>query len=370
MNIYLSKTLFFLHIFIALISLSAKANGNHRVDFERANSPLFGFSELNIGNDTTLCAYTPKLLNATLPNCKKCQYKWSTGDTIAKIIVKPAKTTRYAVTVTDENGIESKDDIEIKVIERPESFTVNLTPPRCTGTSDGTIIIDNITGGTSPYTIVVKGGDTVYNRLFLPKLKAGDYALSLIDKKGCKLDTLLILENPTPFNLYITPHQEVHLGDSFRLWLTPNHKLDTFFWADRHIHSLDTIIKPIDSHNYVFTGVDEFGCSKTVVSQITVRRENRYFAPNTFSPNSDNKNDFFQIYGGNTVVSIDGMNIFDQWGKHLYEATRIFPIADQVGWDGRIDGREAAIGVYMFVATITYIDGKKEIISGNFTLMR
>jgi gliding motility-associated-like protein len=367
MNIFSIKTLGLLLSFIGFLPLFATASTS---DVRRINPPLHVFADLNIGNDTTVCQYTPKLLNATLKGCNNCQYSWSTGETTAKIVVKPAKTSRYAVTVIDDVGIEYKDDIEIKVIERPQSFTLDLTPPRCTGNSDGTIIIDNIKGGVSPYSLVVLGGDTVYNRLFIPKLKAGDYPISLIDKKGCRLDTMIILENPTPFNLYLTKNQEVKLGDSFRLLAFSNHKLDTFFWADRNIRSLDTLIKPFDSHNYSFTATDEFGCTKSTVVQITVRRENLYYAPQVFSPNGDRNNDFYQVYGGKTVVSIDNMKIFDRWGEMMFETPRIYPASEQMGWDGRINGREALAGDYIFLATATYIDGRKEIIKGDFTLMR
>jgi gliding motility-associated-like protein len=367
MNIFSIKTLSLLLSFIGFIPFFATASTG---GVRRVNLPIDGFAELNIGNDTTVCQYTSKLLNAGLKNCKNCRYNWSTGETTAKIVVKLAKTSRYAVTVIDDDGIEYKDDIEIKVLERPQSFSLDLTSPRCTGNADGAIIIDNIKGGVPPYSLVIQGSDTVYSRLFISKLKGGDYPISLIDKNGCKLDTIIVLENPTPFNLFLTKNQEVKLGDSFRLLAFSNHKLDTFFWADKNIRSLDTFIKPFDSHNYSFTATDEFGCTKSGVVQITVRRENLYFAPLAFSPNGDRNNDFYQIYGGKTVVSIDDMKIFNRWGEMMFETPRIYPASEQMGWDGRTKGREALGGVYIFLATATYIDGRKEVIKGDFTLMR
>ena len=326
-------------------------------------------SEPHIGNDTLICQYKSKLLDATMPNCKNCIYRWSTGEKTAKIVVKPSKSNQYSVTVTDDSGCQSKDSIDINVIEAPQSFSLVLTSPRCTDAADGVIAIDNITGGTPPYSIVVKGA-TFANQVFAPKLKAGDYPVVLIDKNGCRLDTLVILENPTPFNLYIAKNQEVAFGDSFRLWAIGNHKLDTFFWTDRRIQTMDTIIKPFDSQNFGLTAIDEFGCTQTANAQITVRRNNLYFTPEAFSPNNDKTNDVYQIYGGKTVVSIDNMKIFDRWGEQMYEIDRIYPASEQMGWDGRINGREALPDVYAFFATITYIDGRKELVKGSFILVR
>jgi gliding motility-associated-like protein len=252
---------------------------------------------------------------------------------------------------------------------KPYTFSVVLTPPRCNGGSDGVITIENVKGGTPPYKFTVKG-EIFSNQLFAQKLKGGDYKVSLIDKNGCKLDTLIILENPTPLNLYMTKNQEVKYGDSFQLWAAANHKLDTFFWSDRSIRSLDTIIKPLDSQNFSLAVIDEYGCTKTGVAQITVRRDNLYFPPTSFSPNNDKINDFYLIYGGNTVVSIDDMKIFDRSGALLFTTPRVYPAPENTGWDGRINGREALPDDYLFIATITYVDGKKELIKGDFTLMR
>ncbi len=326
-------------------------------------------SELHIGNDTLVCQYKPLVLDATIPDCRNCLYRWSTGETTAKIVVKPTKTSQYTVSVTANNACELQDDVEIDVIQPPNAFSFVLTPPRCNNGTDGVIAIDSISGGTPPYSIVVKG-DTLINQIFVPNLKAGDYPVVLIDKKGCKLDTLVKLENPTPFNIYITQSQELSFGDSFRLWAIGNHTLDTFFWTDRSIRVLDTIVKPFDSQTFGITAIDEYGCQKTAVTQITVRRDNLYFTPQAFSPNNDRVNDFYQIYGGKTVVSIDDMKIFDRWGEMMYETTRIYPAPEQMGWDGRINGHEALPGVYVFFATVTYIDGRKGLIKGDFTLAR
>ena len=50
---------------------------------------------------------------------------------------------------------------------------------------------------------------------------------------------------------------------------------------------------------------------------------------------------------------------------------RIFPAAtEQDGWDGHFRGREALPGVYIYIAEVIYIDGRKERIKGELTLVR
>ena len=54
----------------------------------------------------------------------------------------------------------------------------------------------------------------------------------------------------------------------------------------------------------------------------------------------------------------------------MFQKDLIFPAAETEGWDGYFKGREAPAGVYVFIAEVTYIDGRKEQIKGDFTLIR
>jgi gliding motility-associated-like protein len=105
-------------------------------------------------------------------------------------------------------------------------------------------------------------------------------------------------------------------------------------------------------------------------TQVIIRRDNLFYMPLAFSPNGDLVNDFYTIYGGKTVVSIKKFKIFARGGHLMYEKELIFPAADTEGWDGRFQGQEAPPGVYVFLAEVMYIDGRKELIKGDFTLLR
>jgi gliding motility-associated-like protein len=326
-------------------------------------------TELNIQNDTLVCKLKPVTLDATIPNCRNCLYQWSTGETTATVTVNPKKTTKYIVTVTANNACVVTDNATIVIVPPPEKMAFTITQPRCTDWKDGVIALDSVIGGTPPFSLIF-GNDTLINQIFKDKVKAGKYPIVLIDKNKCSIMDVVEVPNPSPFVIELPPNQDLQFGDSLRLFVKSNHKLDTFFWTDRTIKTLDSYVKPFDSQNYGLTAIDEFGCSKTAVTQITVRRDNLFFPPQAFSPNGDKVNDFYQLFGGKTVVSIDDMRIFDRWGTQVHEVKRIFPANEEAGWDGRIRGREALPGVYVFFATVTYIDGRKELIKGDFLLAR
>ncbi len=88
------------------------------------------------------------------------------------------------------------------------------------------------------------------------------------------------------------------------------------------------------------------------------------FIPNAFSPNSDNNNDLFSIRLGKDAIGMD-MTIFDRWGKQIYSSTSI-----NAGWDGRVKGRDADIGVYQYIIKVKFRDNKVETFTGDFTLIR
>jgi gliding motility-associated-like protein len=326
--------------------------------------------DLDIGNDTLVCKLNPVTLSAEIPNCRNCSYRWNSGETTPSVIVNPTKTTRYKVDIVVNRGCEITDNIDVVVYPSPDSVAYIVTPPRCHDGKDGGVAIDSITGGTPPFTLVLDT-DTFRQTRFINNIKAGKYPVTLIDKKGCTLKSEVTVPNPSPFELDIVKSTELPFGDSIRLWVTPNHPLDTFFWTNKNIKTLDTIVTPFDSETYGITATDTFGCSKTAVAQFTVRRTNLYFAPNIFSPNGDTNNDYYQLYGGKTVVSITEFQIFNRWGEMLYANPKIFPSLEQGnGWNGYFRGENALPGVYAFTALVTYIDKRSEYIKGSFNLVR
>ncbi len=325
--------------------------------------------DLNLGNDTLVCRATPVFLDATIPNCGNCLYEWSNGARTASITVRPIVTTPFSVKVTATDACIIQDKMEVVIIPSPTVATYIVQPPRCNDGKDGVIALDSARGGTPPYYLEVNG-EIFPRQIFIDKRASGTYRVALVDRKGCRLESDIVVPNPRPFILALPPSAEIPFGDSFRLKVTSDRPLSSFKWSDRSIRSLDTFVRPFDSQTYNLFATDSLGCSKTASTQLTIRRDNLFFAPDIFSPNGDTKNDFYTIYGGKMIKSIENLRIYDRWGELVYQAKRLFPVADSEGWDGTFRGRDMAVGIYAFNVEVTYIDGKKIIVKSNLTLMR
>ncbi len=85
--------------------------------------------------------------------------------------------------------------------------------------------------------------------------------------------------------------------------------------------------------------------------------------PTAFSPNGDGFNDIFSIFG-DELLSAE-MFIYNRWGTEIFTSEGL-----GTGWNGEIDGEPAEIGVYVFYANITFVNGDQELRKGNITLIR
>jgi gliding motility-associated-like protein len=87
------------------------------------------------------------------------------------------------------------------------------------------------------------------------------------------------------------------------------------------------------------------------------------FVPNAFSPNKDGDNDILYVRG----ILVDKMifRVFNRWGEMVFESTNP---AD--GWDGSFKGKLCDPDVFDYYLDVTCIDGQKNLLKGNVTLLK
>ena len=121
------------------------------------------------------------------------------------------------------------------------------------------------------------------------------------------------------------------------------------------------------SYNVWLIVSDSIGCTDSIMHSVYIRQEYILFAPNTFSPNGDGKNEEFIPKGiGLKDVEFE-MYIYDRWGDLIYETTDI-----KKPWDGTANKgqMEAQEDVYVWLVYTKEANRKKHQYVGHVTLIR
>lgn len=319
-------------------------------------------------------------------NAGRTTYTWSTPQGLDSLATN-LKAGAYAITATDINGCR---DSMVYTILQPDSiffFMQRPSQPRCNGQST-TIKVDTAYGSTGRYPFLVSLDNSVaYPVGYYMPTYAGTHQLTIIEQTtGCTLDTTITITEPPAVkvdfdSLPNNPGQvrlKVGLGDSLRL--KPNVisslPIDSVVWTPKAFLSfsgdpLRPWVKPYDDIMYKLTVYDVNGCEGFDEVTVELERNRNVFVPNIFSPNGDDKNDYFQPFTGLGVVRVNYMRVFDRWGELVYQTQNIPAGQDSnVGWDGTFRGRKMDSGVYVYIMEIVFEDGQILLYRGDVNLLR
>ena len=198
-----------------------------------------------------------------------------------------------------EFGCSQLDSV---LITAPTPIEVELGAmnPDCHDEASGRISVDNIAGGNAPYDILINGNQS---GTVLSNLEAGNFEITVVDAKGCRYDTSVVLVN--------VDQGEMHLSDV----------IDTFVVGDpivlqANVRNIDTIIATewrgwdglcnycLTDTLYLSPGtyeitlkiIDGNGCEYFDIVQFVVVQQ--FWVPNAFTPEWRFHQRLFQcIYG-------------------------------------------------------------------------
>ncbi|HMP25173.1 MAG TPA: gliding motility-associated C-terminal domain-containing protein, partial [Saprospiraceae bacterium] len=301
-------------------------------------------------------------------------YQWSTGSTAQQL--NGVEIGTYAVTIEDAAGCSAEASVAVTA---PATLTASSSTrdPLCSGDRSGAILIDAVNGGVGPYEVSLDG--TSYRAMGsfpyeLGNLAAGNYNVFVRDANDCEIafnTTVVAISNP---RIDLGGDITIALGDSVALEGIANFEPDKVEWRPTDFLStpdaLRTVVRPAETTTYQVTASDASGCIATDRITVFVNKARKIFIPTAFSPDGDGNNDIFYIYGGNDVVQVRRFVIFDRWGNLLFDRGPFLPNDPQHGWDGRFNGQEVNIGVYVYYAEIEFIDGIIEVFEGDVAVLR
>lgn len=322
------------------------------------------------------CSDDAITIDATIPDsCQACLYLWDDGTNGPIRQFAPDTAFMAKVTVVHPDGCELSDSLFIEIVPGPEGLAAGGEPITCYGRADGEFFIEAVDGGTPPYQFSLNGGnwEEVAHYANLP---AGEYTLDILDANGCPFDTSFVLAQPEEVIVELGDDIFLDLGDSVQLQALTNLLPDSFsmVWGQpNHVSCLDCQepwVQPYYSTTYSVTVKDLNGCSASDFVRVVVEKADAVFIPNVFSPNNDNINDFFTIYADRSVVKVNTLMVFDRWGEKMFEQHDFPPNVDQIGWNGKLNGKPMDPAVFVYWAEVEYIDGRKGFFEGGITLVK
>lgn len=287
--------------------------------------------------------------------------------TSASPFVTPDTTRRYYVEVTNQFGCKTIDSLYVIVNPNPEVFG-SSTPADCP-LDNGTIRADSA-HGQAPFAYSLDSVNFSQQNP-ITNLFAGNYVLYVQDDNGCIGSTPVNVAENMNLIASFTPDPvtgSVPLTVNFTNHSTGN--ITSYYWDfGNGTNSTDTdpLTEYTDHGTYVVV-LTAYGaashCFDTASFTIIAEGETEIAIPNVFSPNGDGVNDYFFVTGRNILNY--SLQIFDRWGKKVYETTD--PKAE---WDGkRKSGAEASEGTYYFVISYDTLDGTTKTVNKYITLVR
>jgi len=299
------------------------------------------------------------------------QYNWSGELGFGNSqIARPASTTWYTVTVTDQCSDPLIDSLQIYV-HQPFEIPISQGPEVC---FENTTYLDVLLDLTD-YQILWPSNVEVQNNRMTGQ--PGLYTISVEETfSGCiqSLPVLLPGSPPLKANFSVTPNQDcidIINNEIEILDLSSGYSSGFFDFGDGS-PNVDITQTGTIRHIYRDTGdfiitlyiANELGCVDELSRPLCVENRVRLYVPTAFTPNGDGTNDELEIFGFG--IEQVRWNVYDRYGSLLFEG---FDIEDK--WDGTHRGQP--LNPDTFLVVVEYYDQikeKKEIYKGEVYLIK
>lgn len=294
-----------------------------------------------LGNDTLICAGSGIEYNFNLSGVS---YAWSDGSVLSdKTITQPGK---WWLTVT-HTGCAAYDSVLI--MEKP-SPTVNLGNDTALCNADEKLLNATFAGAgylwqdgsiASTYTVT----------------KPGLYYVT-VSLDECSADDSINISYITPPVFSLGKDTSICNGAAITLQPAMNTPAQ-YYWQNGSTQPTFTIMQP---GNYYLKATNT--CGSYTDSLLVTSAICDIVFPSAFTPNHDGLNDIFKIKYPPPVQSYN-MIIYNRWGQVIFTSQNITK-----GWDGTYKGHPVNQDSFVWVVSITDINGRKTNLQGTVTVIR
>ncbi|HEY9117635.1 MAG TPA: PKD domain-containing protein, partial [Roseivirga sp.] len=277
-------------------------------------------------------------------------YLWSNGATTSTI--EDVLPGTYVVRVRDRFNCEVQGTYTVL---QPEPLQIGLSSEPyidCDNRIAGMLVKANVKGGVGNYSYSWSRGNSANDEILLTE--PGRLTIEVRDDRGCFQQNSIDINVPElgladfEYNAEsINRTGDLAVNDPVSFFDLSIGEVIDWYWEFGDGFDSDEI-DPI--HTYDAPGVytvklvvtDRTGCQTEKTTVLDISEGYRIIVPNAFTPNGDGNNDFFRP----RMLGLDKAQllIYNTWGEVIFNTTDL----ETKGWDGRINGRKAENGNYVY----------------------
>ena len=338
------------------------------LDLEIEEGMFCDKSELEV--DLSLIASNPQI-----------DFSWSLSGSDPSIFETPNSVILsgdglFILELTDNvNNCTISDSFNLSFTDSPlDQITFTSTDESCSERMDGSLILDAISGGEGMISTLINGMDP--SLLNLDSLSSGVYDIMISDEIGCTRDTSFVI-NPGGglfFELgedrVVFPREAVDLSPI----INSDSEITSSSWFyNGDVLETETSISFIPAEEGILSLVvsNADGCEYIDFINITraLALEDLIYIPNMLAPTSVIGNNLLLGSFSERISGITSFSIFDRWGNLIHRVQNFLPGQNLELWDGRVGGKMAASGVYVFYVEVVLENGQSEKAAGDITVI-
>ena len=312
--------------------------------------------------DYDSCVAGPVVFTDTSSGDSPLTYLWAFGNDREDSIANPSVnfdapgTFAVSLTVSDENACATT--VTNVIDYNPAPAVLVVAPDKNEGCTPVAVAFTNLsTPVDSTYNVSWNFEDGVSSNEINPVhnfMAAGvyDISLSIESPRGCLIDTvfedLVTVHLPPTAGISILGNAptstapKIQLQNSTPVPVSLAWQLNNELLRTTENNFLLTL-PDTGWHRIQLVVIDDNYCQDSIVSEIYVKPTATFFLPNAFTPNGDGRNELFRGAGDIRYLSDFKLEVYNRAGEVVFRATD-----PQIGWDGRLRGRELPMGVYVW----------------------
>jgi gliding motility-associated-like protein len=330
------------------------------------------------GDDTLCVGETAQIVSQS--NIPGFTYSWNRSDGLScnncgspvfTAANAPLGSTDYVVTFTSADGTCTEVNTVTMVVFAVPTPNIGENQTICEGQ---TVSLSTENQGVS-YTWTDNTGAVISNNSWITPTPTTTTTYTILADNGqCDASDAVTINVVGNFTIASNNDETIDLGNSVAVTTTatqtgvnPVGSL-TYSWLPSTGLSCSDCPNPVATPSitttYTVTATSAAGCSSSASFTITVVPP-QFGVPNVFTPNQDATNSTFNLITSTNNYEIVKFNIFDRWGKLVFNTT-----TPGQGWDGTFNGQNMPQDSYIYNIVIRIPDGTIIERSGELLLVR